>query len=195
MTRFVVIAGFLIAFAAGLVVGFDPHREPATPESPRSDRHSGWLAARLNLTPDQQEQLRTIWSDTAWRGGRERDERRRQLMRERDEAIVELIPAEDRPRYDEILRECAAQLRALDREWRDSFQTSVERTKEILTPEQRVKYEEMLNHQHSERRSWDRRRGGERKDGLRGDPQTSSRRGMGTWSGHQASAATVCEQR
>jgi len=166
MTKSVITIGFLVAFAAGLVVGMNP-RQGVAPEPAKPSRRGGWLAAELNLSPQQQQQLDAIWSETAWRGGREREDRRRQLIRERDEAIVALIRPEDKPKYDEILKNYTDQTAALEREWRGSFQTAVERTKEVLTPEQRVKYEEMLKRHESERGPRDWRRGDRDRDGGR----------------------------
>jgi Spy/CpxP family protein refolding chaperone len=158
MTKAVVIVGFIIAFTAGLVVGIESLRTSADPP-PRSNHHRGWLAAELGLSSEQQEQLKEIWSKTAERGGRDREERRRQLFRQRDEAIVDLIRPEDKPRYEAILKNHADKLAALDSEWRSSFRNAVEQTKQILTPEQRAKYEQLLKHHEAERGFNDHHRG------------------------------------
>ncbi|MFI5337566.1 MAG: Spy/CpxP family protein refolding chaperone [Opitutales bacterium] len=164
MTKLVVIAGFVIAFAAGLAVGLFRRESQASPAAPtaaqtrpsRPDR--SWLVNELNLTAQQEEQMRQIWSATAQWSGRQTEERRRQYRKERDEAILALIPPGERPRYDGIQQACAEQTAALDREWRNSFQAAVEKTKLMLTPEQREKYEAFLK-----RHPWDRGpRGGDR---------------------------------
>lgn len=174
MAKAVVIVGFVVAFAAGLVVGFESRQKVAQPTT-RPSHHTGWLAAELNLSPQQQERMREIWSKTAERGGRDRENRRRQLYRQRDEAIAALIRPEDKPRYEEILKSHADQLAALDREWRGSFQASVERTKEILTAEQRVKYEELLRRHESQRGSGERHHGERgRTNGSRGEHRSPS---------------------
>jgi len=150
-------------------VGIESRRATAPPKT-RSDRCDGWLAAELNLTPEQREQLKAIWSETASRGGHDREDRRRQLYRERDAAIVALIRPEDKPRYEEILKSHAEQVAALDREWHESFQTAIEKTKEILSPEQRSKYEELLQRHQKERGSRDWHRGErDRENGRRRD--------------------------
>ncbi|HOA73790.1 MAG TPA: Spy/CpxP family protein refolding chaperone [Phycisphaerae bacterium] len=143
MTKAVVACGFLVAFAAGFVVGLRP-REP----EPSSDRP---LAAELKLTPEQREAMHRIWSETASRGRQEREERRRELIRQRDEAILELIPPEDRAKYEEILAHYKQQMDAQDREWKEAFAAAVEQTKQILTPEQRADYEKWLERQRSQR--------------------------------------------
>lgn len=175
MTRVILIVCFLIAFAAGLAVGIQSRR-PGPPPGDRPGRHSGWLAGELNLTPQQQEQLKVIWSETAMRGGREREDRHRECSRDRDAQIAELVRPEDRPKYDEIMRKHAERKAALDREWRSAFDAAVEKTKQILTPEQRVKYETMLKHHEAERGQRDRFRG-EREDRgpRRGEHRAASR--------------------
>lgn len=172
-TRILVIAGFVVAFAAGWAVGMK-WRGTDSPSSTRSERHNGWLAAELKLSPEQKEQLREIWSETARRGRRERMDRRRQATRERDEAIAALIRPEDKPRYEEILKQYAEQSGQQDREWRDAYQADVERTKQILTPEQRTRYEELLQRQEWDRPSRDRHRG-ERESGKRNERRPTTR--------------------
>ncbi len=178
---------FLSAFVAGLVIGMESRQKGALPPPPRPGGHGGWLTSALGLTPEQQEQMRQIWSDTVGRGGPGRDDRRRQLFRERDEAIAALIRPEDKPRYDEILKKHAEQMSAMEREWHRSFEAAVERTKEILTPEQRAKYEKLLQRHgpggppHERHGDRERERGrphdGKREPGQRGEYGTTTRGG------------------
>jgi len=162
MTRIVVTLGFLVAFAAGVVVGLRPSQSPQ-PTS-RLDRHRGWLAEELNLDARQQQELDRIWSETAFRGRHEREEQRRELARQRDEAIAALIRPEDRPKYEAVKEEYSRQKEQLDREVRIAFETAVEKTRQILTPEQRSKYEELLERHQRERGRRDWRHGGRDRD-------------------------------
>src|SRR5450432_2513554 len=159
-TKLIVMLGFLVAFAAGIAVGVQNRvlivSKSANVLNPttRPNRH-GWLVAELNLTPDQQQQLNQIWSDTAHRGNHEQGEDlRRQYRKERDGAISALIRPDDRGAYDEILKKFSDRTSALEQEWRGSYENAVEQTKQILTPQQRTKYEEILA-----RNQWDRRAG------------------------------------
>jgi Spy/CpxP family protein refolding chaperone len=145
MTRVVVILGFLVAFGAGLVVGMKPRHAPPGPTT-RTASEGGWLAAELRLTPEQQAEMKKIWSGMAARGEGPREDRRGELLRERDAAIAALVRPEDKARYDQIQKDFADKTAALDSEFRAAFQNSVERTKQILTLEQRTKYEELLRH-------------------------------------------------
>jgi Spy/CpxP family protein refolding chaperone len=154
MTRLIVMVCFMAAFAAGLTVGIKESRTPEDAKESRS-RRCGGLSSELNLSSEQREQMRQIWSEMARRGGREREERRRELWREKDQAIAELIRPEDRPRYDEVVQNYSEKMRSLEREWRTSFETAVEQTRQILSREQREKYEKILDRHRSERgRGW-----------------------------------------
>ena len=170
MTKLVVIIGFLISFAAGLMLGQMQGRRhliarsdrPA--ETTRPAHRGSWLTSELGLSPDQQKQMDKIWSETAGRGRREIEERRRQIRIERDEALAGLVRPDDKPRYEKILEHYHQQQRALESEMRANFESAVERTKALLTPEQRAKYDALLK-----RHQWDRgnrggpgRRGGDR---------------------------------
>ncbi|GMU22786.1 MAG: hypothetical protein AMXMBFR13_28700 [Phycisphaerae bacterium] len=165
MTKRIVMVGFLIAFAAGLVIGIESRQSSLAPPE-KEPRRGGWLTTELNLTPQQQEQLKQIWSEIARHGGRERDDRRRQLYRQRDEAIAALIRPEDQPKYQQVLQEFEEKKAALEAEGRQAFQTAIERTKQILSEEQRVKYDQLLQHRQWERGSRDRRRGPDRGHGA-----------------------------
>src|ERR1044072_4686564 len=104
MTKFVVILGFLIAFAAGLVVGIESRQSNAAAPTTRPSR-AGWLAGELNLTTQQQEQLSKIWSETARRGrSPEQEDRRHQLRKERDESIAALVAPQDKTRFEQIMK-------------------------------------------------------------------------------------------
>jgi Spy/CpxP family protein refolding chaperone len=154
-TKLIVLLGFVVAFSAGLLTGLNS-RPPAPPSvvptstsptmpGPRRDHdRDGFLARELNLTPEQREQMKEIWSSVASRGRREQDELRRQYRDERDEAIANLIHTEDLRAYDAILKQFQSKLAAMDQEFSSAWDAAVERTKGILTSEQRTKYEEFL---------------------------------------------------
>jgi len=175
MTRIVVIIGFLVAFAAGVAVGtgylgarnaVGAGAQPTT----RPVRDRGWIERELNLTDTQKEQMRKIWADLARSSGREHDDKRRQLRRERDEAIAALVHAEDLGKYDEIINKYSDQTAALDREMHANFEEKIRQTKEILSPEQREKYEKILKDRERDRENRDHDRNTTGNSGGR-DPQ------------------------
>lgn len=152
MTRLVVIIGFVIAFAAGVMVGLGvEQRSVASPGNGATTMpsHRGPLA-ELNLTPQQEQSLKEIWSDTAHRGHGEQDDRRRQLRQQRDEALAALIRPEDKAKYDAAIKSYNDQMSAMNAEMHKSFEDSVARTKALLTAEQRVRYEEILKRRQHE---------------------------------------------
>jgi Spy/CpxP family protein refolding chaperone len=157
MAKLIVILGFALSFAAGMVIGsrqtlVDPApANPLTPTTASSERRSrgGWLSAQLGLTPEQRQELDRIWSATARQGRGERDERRREFRRERDEAIAELVPSARLAEYDDIINTYNERVTGLERESREAYDAAVEQTKQILTPQQRTRYEELL-----QRHSW-----------------------------------------
>jgi Spy/CpxP family protein refolding chaperone len=176
MTKLIVILGFVIAFAAGLVMGVNMRTRdgvsaalPTTRPMDRGDR-GGMLTKELNLTPQQQEQMKQIWSEVVRHGGHDQDDRRNQFRKERDDAISSLIKPEDRTKFDEIKTNYSEQMSSLEKDRRAAFDNAVKQTKEILTPEQRVKYEVFLK-QHQP--PFD--RGGRDRDNRRGEDRATSR--------------------
>ena len=119
-TKMMVLVGFCVAFAAGVVAGRGrglmnaassttsppnvapstgpgPHRGGGGPGGPNS-----WLVRELGLSTEQAEQLRQIWADTAMRGRGEREDQRRQLRKDREDAIAALVRPEDKDKYQQI---------------------------------------------------------------------------------------------
>jgi hypothetical protein len=163
-TKLIILTGFLIAFAAGLVTGMQNRTVAEGPKPPRAQTQPStrrvnppaYFIDQLKLTGDQREKWSQIWSDVARRGGREQEQRVRQLRQKRDADILALIPEKDHATYSKILTDFTDGVEALDHEWRDAYDQAVQKTKEILTTGQRHDYEVILN-----RNSWgDRGRGG-----------------------------------
>src|SRR5258706_5224053 len=171
MAKLLLIIGFLVAFGAGVAVGPKIWHHAIAAPTTRPTHQGGWLTTELNLTPDQQEQMKKIWSDTAHRGNREQEDRRRQFRKDRDDALAALISPKDRDTYDQVLKTYAERNAAMDREWRNSYLAAVERTKQILTVEQRNKYEELLKNREAEHAAR------ERETGRRVDDRATSRPG------------------
>lgn len=155
-TKLIVLAAVLVSFVAGLVLGLESGRRqalragamaeggrPAAMPATRPSR-MGFLTSLLNLTPDQQKQMQQIWDGTLRGGMRTHEEKRRDLRRQRDEAIAALVRPEDKPRYDAILQQYADDSAALEREMRSNFESAVEQTRQVLDPQQREKYDKFL---------------------------------------------------
>jgi len=166
-TKVLLVVAFAAAFAAGVAVGFavwgDRHRSHGP----------SWLAAELDLTDTQKEQMHEIWSEVMSEAFRDHWQRRRAMAEQRDQAILDLLTDAQRTQYDAILQTYAERREAMEEERKAAFQQAVERTKAILTPEQAAKYEELIKrgpkHGPGDRRGpRDRRGRGER----RGPPPT-----------------------
>lgn len=154
MAKLVIILGFALSFAAGLVIGSRSRPpvlapgsgSPATaPSGPERRGPGGWLSAELGLTSDQRTQLDRIWSEMARNGRSEQDDQRREYRQERDNAISDLVPPARMADYDRIIDTYTERLSDLERASREAYQGAVEKTKQILTPEQRTRYEAMLS--------------------------------------------------
>jgi Spy/CpxP family protein refolding chaperone len=176
MVKFIVTLGFLIAFSAGLVVGMEKHS--LAPASLATTHPAGphGLAAELGLTPQQQDQMKQIFSDVARRGRSEQSDRRAGYRKERDDAVVAILSADQKTQYDTIQKTYQDKLAAIDAENKAAFQKAVDATMAILTPDQRTKYQEFLaRHQveRGDRGPRDRDRGF-RDSNRRGDDRATS---------------------
>jgi hypothetical protein len=100
------------------------------------------LSTELQLTQEQRDKMREIWSDS----GLHRDgfDRRRQMQKERDDAVVALLTPEQRKSYDQVQERFTQQMAEMAKEREAMFQKAVERTKAILNDKQRAKYVELL---------------------------------------------------
>jgi Spy/CpxP family protein refolding chaperone len=192
MSKVVVILGFLISFAAGVTVGWRVIPPASLPvatnpgDTKRPDEGGarrgggdrdpgGWLTEVLKLTPEQQEQLKAIWSETAHEGRREREERRQALKKDRDDLIAKLmVESGKKDEFDWIYARYNQRVEDFDAEWRGKFQAAVERTKAILGPEQRTKYEEILSRHAPPSNGGASGGGNDRSPGRRGETRATS---------------------
>jgi Spy/CpxP family protein refolding chaperone len=135
--KMILTIAFVLAMGAGVAVGMLSARIPQT-RQPRS-----WLGDELNLSPEQRDQMRTIWQDVS--KNRPRDgERRRALEKERNEAIIRLLTDEQKLKYEQINQQFAQGQQDQAQQREAAIQSAIERTKQILTPDQRVKYAQIM---------------------------------------------------
>jgi Spy/CpxP family protein refolding chaperone len=179
--KVIIVVGFLIAFAAGLVVALwmrQPAVAAVVPGAKHEERRP-WLARELGLDAEKAKQLEKIWSEARRNAEREHDERRRSVRRERDEAILAMLKPEDREAYEKIQQDYMDKMTQLGRGRGRHMEEAVARTKEILTPEQRVKYEELLKRAEAERAARDKERAERGDRERRGPGGGTHRRGTG----------------
>lgn len=142
MTKQILLTVFLfvVALTSGIFIGITIHRHGERPPEGRSR-----LTEELKLTADQQVQMRAIWQEVAPGPGRQQhSDKRRQLSKERDDAVAALFTPDQKAAYDKVIEHYNEQMAEMNREREATFQKAVEKTKAILTPQQRVKYEEIL---------------------------------------------------
>jgi Spy/CpxP family protein refolding chaperone len=158
--KIILLVSYLVIFAAGAASGL------LIPKPEYRPHGRSWLEQELNLTPAQREQMRKIWSQHIVT---DEMDNRKALAMERDEAVRELLNAEQLPKYEQILKEHDRKMAELSQERTEAFQKAVEQTRKILTPEQAKKYEELM------KRS--RERGGHFSGRSRMHPEDANREG------------------
>lgn len=161
-----------LIFGAGLIVGKITARVPVAAGDPptsrpttRPDRSPSWLHDQLGLTAEQRVQMDAIWKDVREQVGRSY-ERRRQLDREREQAVLSLLTPEQKAKHDAILAANKARRAELDRE-RDALMAAAnEKSKALLNDEQKKKWDELSKEMRDRRGSrgprGDRDRNGDR---------------------------------
>ena len=135
-SRLIFLLCFLTAFGAGVCVGvlWQQRVKPA---------HDGWLSD-LNLTAEQREKIKAIWTDAMkaadWQTQREK---REVAQKERDEALRTLVTADQKQRYEEIVSAYQKRAEEISQESRKAREDAYERTKALLTESQRQMYDEL----------------------------------------------------
>jgi hypothetical protein len=142
---------FVLTLGAGVVVGMAAGRHtpgaalqvPTT--HPAESRGGGWLPDTLGLNADQREKLKAIWTETVQGPSQHAAaSKRSQLLKERDEALFNLLTDEQKVQYKQEMADYSAKLSELKKEREKAIQEAVERTELILNDKQREKYEQIL---------------------------------------------------
>jgi hypothetical protein len=134
-----IISLFTVALGTGIVVGMGMTRAPASPH----EGHS-WLVDRLQLSPQQSDELKAVWSDNLRDSWKRHSDAVRQYRKERDDAMLALLTPEQKAAYDKIVERYSAEITEMNREQEAQFQAAADRTKQILNDHQRGIYEELL---------------------------------------------------
>ena len=136
----------VIALGAGVVAGVLASRLPVATEEtshPVPGVEPTPLAHELNLTADQQAQMRGIWEGVRGRVHGTFDEAQR-LQRERDEALVSLLNDEQKAKFQRIAQDYSDRFDKLSQKRKTTFDEAVTKTRRLLNDEQRRKYDEIL---------------------------------------------------
>ena len=136
------LVAFVLALAAGVSGGMLLARLPASAGGGDGAAASS-LAAELNLTLQQSEDMRRVWEGVRETAQQCFDDGRR-LQKERDDALVALLNEEQKAKFEKISREYAEQFAGLNRTRDREFETAVQQTRKILDARQWQKYERIL---------------------------------------------------
>ena len=134
----------VVALSAGVVAGVLASRLPASggaagPMGPEQTP----LAAELQLTPAQQDQMKQIWEGVRGRV-HETFEDAQRLQKERDDALVAMLTDEQKARFEKISKDFADRFDQLSSKRDRTFADAVEKTRRLLSDDQRKKYDEIL---------------------------------------------------
>ena len=136
----------VLAIAAGVVIGMVASRLPsrnATAAPPVQSSEATGLAADLNLSPAQSDEMKKIWEAV-------RDDLRQgfskaeSLQRQRDEEIAGLMTTEQRQQFEKLTKKYANQYDDLQESRRKTFDNAVARTRNLLNDQQRHRYDAIL---------------------------------------------------
>lgn len=136
----------MLALGAGVAAGLLAARLPAvqTAQSAADDRSP--LVEALGLTPDQCNQMRSIWEAVRTEIRTDYD-RAQSLERQRDDALLALLNDEQKTRFEQISKDFAGKFTELTQSRDQAFRDAVARTKALLDPQQQKKYDEILSAQ------------------------------------------------
>jgi hypothetical protein len=141
-SKLTLLTAFVLALGAGLVVGMAAAKRGAAAllTTPAQQPPRPKLAVDLNLNPQQQEQMKAIWSGVM----QGVNDRRKSLDKDRDDAINRLFTTEQKAEYDRIQADYASKSADLKKDRQRRIDDAVEQTKKILNDVQRQKYEQMM---------------------------------------------------
>lgn len=143
-SKFILVLTIVLVFAAGVVVGQIWAHLPVTkamPTPPQPDGKPSW-AKDLGLSAEQQKQMDQIWGDTRQKIG-DTFERRRNIDKQRDEAVQNLLDVQQKPTYEKIQNEHRQQRGELDKERATLVKQAEERSRALLSDEQKKRWDAM----------------------------------------------------
>jgi len=144
-SKLTVVTTFVLALGAGLVVGMAAvKRGVAAPAATAQPGGRAKSTIELNLTPQQEEQVKAVWSSVMQGPIKSINDSRKSFQKERDDAINRLFTPEQKAEYERIQAEYSSKSSDLSRDRQRQIDAAVEQVKKILNDTQRQKYEQML---------------------------------------------------
>lgn len=140
--KFLLVVAFLVVLAAGAVVGMAIDRRLRTQTTVNPQRHHQGPWERINLSPEQREKMRIIWSDVD-QLRKSRFEDRHQINQKRDQGIQDLLTPDQRTKYDAIQADYRAQVDAVEKKLQDAVHNAEDLTHAMLSPDQQKIYDDI----------------------------------------------------
>jgi Spy/CpxP family protein refolding chaperone len=147
--KLVFLLAFVLVFGAGAVVGMVQQQH----HHGKDEGHGGGrLSDQLALTPDQQQQMKQIWSAVD-NSRHETWDKRREFQKQRDQELRNLLTDAQKTKFDAVAQDYQQKIADLNAQHEKLVETAVANTKAMLSDTQRLKYEEI-------RKSWSDHPGG-----------------------------------
>jgi hypothetical protein len=144
-TKAIILMGFVLALGAGVAVGMLGSRALPQP----SDRRARFIQ-ELELTPQQEDQMKGIWMNLMQTKGREYAEAFRSIEQQRASAIQALLNEEQKQKSEAINQEFAKQGQELWKRAEQDFESATQKTRQILSPSQQEKFDALMTKFRSE---------------------------------------------
>ncbi len=136
--RVVMFVCFLVVFAAGVAGGV--FLAPCGREHSRRSL----LSRELDLSSDQRDQIRRIWSEVMAESKKKLREQSEKARSKRQAAVEALLKGDQVVAYKRIMATEKKELDAIKSERERLFAQAVERTKAVLNDKQRARYERLM---------------------------------------------------
>jgi Spy/CpxP family protein refolding chaperone len=137
----------VLALGAGLMAGLLSSRLPS---QTTEDNTVSPLAAELELSPLQRDQMKEIWEAAQAKVVRAFNDAQA-LQKSRDEEIIQMLSEEQKARFADLAKKYADRYTHLQDSREKVLKEAVENTKNLLNDKQKAKYQEILNARLGER--------------------------------------------
>ncbi len=134
----VLVFAMLRRSGAGAVIGIGRTRSASAAGEESS------FSRQLHLTPQQETQIREIWSKMLEGGPRE--DRRRADLREQRDAQIAAFSRRNSGRNISRSKSYQTGIHSIEADRDAAFASAEEKTRDLLTPEQAKKFDEMMHH-------------------------------------------------
>jgi hypothetical protein len=135
----VLVLAYILALAAGTTSGLLADRLRA----PLPQGSKAPLAAQLDLTPAQVEEMRGIWENVS--GNLDGYYHRAQdIQRQRDQALVDILTDDQKTKFAIMDKEYVKRYDALKDERDAAFRQALTKTEAMLSDTQRARYEQIV---------------------------------------------------